>query len=461
MQPRVLIVDDERNFREFLAEALESQGFEVDLAATANAGLALATTREPHVVLLDQNLPDRPGLELLADLRRLRSNPVIIVLTAYAEYSRAVTAMKAGAFHYIAKPFDFSELLNTFAAACIGISEATSDTPEAFSGLIGASREIIQIKQHVRRIARSPVASVLLHGESGTGKEVVARAIHDLSDRAHRRMVSVNCAALSESLLLSELFGHQKGAFTDARENKKGVFEAANGGTLFLDEVSEMGPRAQAALLRVLEQRKITRVGGTDEISVDMRIIAATNRSLDQMICEGEFRSDLYYRLNVVQLALPPLRERGSDVLVLARYYTQQIAARYALPVRPLTLEAETVIARYSWPGNVRELRNALERAYVLGTSSEITAEDLPEELRQTGSGPARPVTPVKQADEGTGFQKAKQEVVERFERDYLETLLKRTLGNVTRAADEAGMLRQGFQKLLLRHGIEAKQYRR
>ncbi len=458
MRPRVLIIDDERNFREFLAEALDSHGYEVDVAGTASLGLSRAAARAPHVVLLDQNLPDRPGLEILPDLRRLRSNPVVIVLTAYAEYSRAVTAMKAGAFHYIGKPFEFSDLLAMVGTACVGFNDDAPDSGAPLAGLVGGSPAIVSLKQRIAQIARSPVASVLLQGESGTGKEVVARGIHDLSPRSRRSMISVNCAALSESLLMSELFGHEKGAFTDARERKKGVFEAANGGTLFLDEVSEMGPRAQAALLRVLEQRTVTRVGGTEEMPVDIRIIAATNRPLEDMIADGAFRSDLFYRLNVVQLGLPPLRERRADVPVLARHFSQQIAAQYGVPARSLSAAVEEVLLRYSWPGNVRELRNAVERSYVLGDSVEITPADLPAEITD----PATPAAGFMEsgADEGQGFQRAKQEVVEQFERSYLEALLQRTLGNVTRAAQEAGMLRQGFQKLLIRHGIDARLYR-
>lgn len=459
--PRVLIIDDERNFREFLGEALEAHDYEVELAPTARAGLALARQKSPRVILLDQNLPDRSGLDVLPELRRLPANPVIIVITAYAEYPLAVDAIKAGAFHYIAKPFDFSELLRTLAEACVGIQDGESpDEPEAIAEFVGNADAIQELKQRVARIAQSPVASVLVQGESGTGKELIARAIHALSARSDRRLVSVNCAALTESLLMSELFGHERGAFTDAREQRKGLFEAANGGTLFLDEISEIGPHAQAALLRVLEQRVVTRVGGIQEIPVDIRVVAASNSSLDQRIAEGTFRADLYYRLNVVRLELPPLRERGADLLILARHFGEQVAAGYGVSVRALSLEAESLLCSYSWPGNVRELRNAIERAYVVGSGPTITTADLPPELKQQSTPlTANTAAPMFGGADGLGFQEAKQTVIDRFERAYLEALLRRTGGNITRAAEEAGMLRQVFQRLLKRHRLERELY--
>ncbi|HEY9515036.1 MAG TPA: sigma-54 dependent transcriptional regulator [Gemmatimonadaceae bacterium] len=462
-QPRILIVDDERNFREFLGEALGVHGYEIDHAATARVGLALARQRHPHVVLLDQNLPDCSGLDIISELRALPNKPVVVVITAYAEYSRAVDAVKSGAFHYIAKPFEFSDLLDTISHACTGLREGSSDDEApALASLVGDSTEIAEVKRNVARIAQSPVNSVLVQGESGTGKELVARAIHELSDRSKGRLVSVNCAALTETLLMSELFGHERGAFTDAREQRKGVFEAAHQGTLFLDEISEIGPRAQAALLRVLEERIVTRVGGTEEIPVDVRVVAASNRPLNRQVEIGAFRADLYYRLNVVQIALPPLRERISDLVGLAQHLSDDIAARYRVPARQLTPEAMALLAGYPWPGNVRELRNAIEHAYIIGTGPSISQTDLPHEILLRSSVEMDIPTNVDQADVGErGFHGAKRAVVNRFERTYLETLLTRTEGNITRAAEEAGVVRQAFQKLLSRHGLSGESFRR
>jgi DNA-binding NtrC family response regulator len=463
-QPLFLIIDDERNFREFLGEALESEGYAVRHAGTARAGLAMARDALPQVVLLDQNLPDRPGLELLPELRRLPVCPVVIVITAHAQVGYAVDAVKAGAFHYLPKPFAFSDLLDVLAQAAISSGEAAPGASAgrgALQAIVGTTPAVEELKRQIARIAQCPVPAVLVQGESGTGKELVAQAIHAASPRHARRIVAVNCAALTDTLLLSELFGHERGAFTDARQQRKGVFELAHGGTLFLDEVSEMGPRAQAALLRALEQRSVLRVGGSEEIPVDVRVVAATNRDLGQQVARGEFRADLYYRLNVVRLDVPPLRERGRDVELLAEHLSRTIAERYAEPPRPFTPDARALMIAYTWPGNVRELRNAIERAYAVGAGTAISAADLPTEVcsgRTRGGSPA-PATPV-EVPAISGFQDAKRHVVGDFERAFLLTALARAGGNVTLAAERAGVLRQVFQRMLIRHGIAHEQFR-
>ncbi len=461
--PRILIVDDERNFRRFLGEALKVQGYEVDHAATACVGLAVARERRPNVVLLDQNLPDGSGLDMIPQLRSLTPAPAVVIITAYAEYSRAVDAVKAGAFHYIAKPFEFSDLLDTLGAVCRETHEGLEDGDSStLDGFVGESPAICAIKRYVTQVAQSRVGSVLVQGESGTGKELVARAIHRLSGREQKKMISVNCAALTESLLMSELFGHERGAFTDARERRKGVFESAHGGTLFLDEIGEIGPAAQAALLRVLEQRTVTRVGGTEEIPIDVRIVAATNRHLDRQVAAGAFRPDLYYRLNVVQVTIPPLRVRIGDLPLLAQHLSSSLAARYHVRSRPLTPECLALLARYDWPGNVRELRNTIEHAYVVGQGPTIAPSDLPNEVLASIDTTAPDAPGSKRFDfEASDFHGAKRAVVDRFERAYLESMLARTSGNITRAAEEAGVMRQAFQKLLTRHGLSGEAFRR
>lgn len=453
-RPQVLIIDDERNFREFLGEALEAEGYSVSHAPTGRIGLALAKQNLPDVVLVDQNLPDTTGMALLSELRRQPINPVVIMITAFADFPRAVEAVKAGAFHYLSKPFEFSHLLDVLGQASVGfLNEADTSEPGVMAALIGDHRVIQELKRKVTRAARSPVETLLVRGESGTGKELIARALHNLSSRAEHRLVSVNCAALTETLLMSELFGHERGAFTDAREQKKGIFEAAQGGTLFLDEIGEMGPKSQAALLRVLEQRVVRRVGGTEDIRVDLRVIAATNRDLSSLVKEGVFRADLFFRLNVVELDLPPLRERGTDVLLLARHFSRQIAERYKEAERTVPSATEAVLLAYSWPGNVRELRNMIERAYA--TSSGVSIETADLAIRQDSLTAEGSVFPT--GGTHTSFQDAKQQVVDQFERRYLEAALARSGGNITRAAEESGMLRQVFQRLLRRHGIDSE----
>ncbi|HEU5209892.1 MAG TPA: sigma-54 dependent transcriptional regulator [Longimicrobiales bacterium] len=457
MRPNVLIIDDEHNFREFLGEALETEGYGVQYASTGRMGLASARKHPPRFILLDQNLPDGSGLDLLPQLQRQRIHTSVIVITAYAEFGSAVDAVKAGAFHYLSKPLDFGRLLEILSSASSASDRSEEhESSAALAAMIGESPAMMDLKARVRRIARGPAESILVHGESGTGKELVAQALHQMSDRADGRLVSVNCAALTETLLMSELFGHERGAFTDAREQRKGVFEAAQGGTLFLDEVGEMGPRSQAALLRALEQRVIRRVGGTVDVPIDIRVVAATNRDLSVLVANGSFREDLYYRLNVVDIQVPPLRARGDDVLLLARHFSETLAQRYREQVRSITPDAAARLREYSWPGNVRELRNYVERGYAATTMTTILAGEL-------GSGTR--VLPLNNTiassySPGTSFQQAKQEVVDAFERSFLESALLRAGGNVTQAAADAGLIRQVLQRLVRRHGIDPDDYR-
>lgn len=456
--PCILVIDDERNFREFLGEALEQEGFAVELAATGKAGLSLARMREPDVVLLDQNLPDGSGLDLLAELRKLPSRPEIIVVTAFADYPEAVDAIKAGAYNYLSKPFEFSELLHLLRERARTAPAAGPDRDPSI-GLLGESPEIVELRRQVRRVAASPVSTILLQGESGTGKELVAQGIHRLSARRERRLVAVNCAALTDTLLLSELFGHERGSFTGALRTRPGLFEAARGGTLFLDEVSEMDFAAQAALLRTLEERSVRRVGGTEEIPVDVRVIAASNRPLEERVAEGRFREDLFFRLDLVRLRTPPLRERGADILLLARRFAAEIAARYGESPRTITPAAAGLLQSYTWPGNVRELQNAIEQAYATASGSAIRPEDLPRVLSGRASLRPGPRLDLEELTE-MPFREAKREAVKRLERSYVEKALRHTAGNVTRAAERAGMVRQAFQRLVARAGVEVDEFR-
>jgi two-component system response regulator GlrR len=448
-------------------------GYVVRHAATARAGLAAARAAPFDLILLDQKLPDGSGLELIPELRLLPSNPTVIVVTAYGELDRAVQSIKTGAYHYIGKPFGFPELLDVIRGAADSRGAPPSEETHGIAAIVGQEPQLLDIKRLIVRVARAPVQSVLGLGVWGSGKVLVAKASHPLSARARHRLVAVNCAALTESLLMDELFGHERGAFTDARARRPGVFEVADGGTLLLDEISEMGPRAQAALLRVLEERRVRRVGGTDEIEVDVRVVAISNRDLEMEIAAGRFRGDLYHRLNVVRLFVPPLRERRSDIPLLASLFSNRTAARYAQRPRPVGAEAMARLLAHAWPGNVRELRNAIERAYLVGDGPEIGVQDLPRAVVDGVDGvdgraadAASPVTPLPPRSERAvsaptaTFQAVKREYVDRFERAYLEAALVRAAGNVTQAAEEAGVLRQVFQRMLGRHGLSADQYR-
>ncbi len=461
-----LLIDDEHNFRTFLGEALEGVGYVVRHAATARSGLAAAQEAPCDLVLLDQNLPDGCGLDLIPSLRQLPYSPTVIVVTAYGELDQAVQSIKSGAHHYLGKPFGFPELLDVIRSATASRGLPAVDEADAMAAIAGQDPVLVEMKRLLTRVAAAPVDSVLVLGESGTGKELVAQAIHKLSPRSRHRMVAVNCAALTESLLMDELFGHERGAFTDARARKPGMFEVADRGTLLLDEISEMGPRAQAALLRVLEERCVRRVGGTAEIPVDVRVVALSNRDLEDEIAAGRFRDDLYYRLNVVRLVVPPLRERRSDIPLLAAHFSNRVSARYQQPARQVGADAMARLLAHSWPGNVRELRNAIERAYLVSDRREIVAQDLPSSVVNGAS--TQQVLGLMQMlpdnadtdDPSAGFQQIKRDYVDRFERAYLQSALARCSGNVTQAAEEAGVLRQVFQRMLLRHGLSADHYR-
>lgn len=381
MEPLILAIDDEEHMRKLLQRALRPQA-RVLTAATGREGLQLAEKDQPALVLLDMRLPDMGGLEVLRAIKERLTRVPVIMITAYGSIETAIEAMKAGAADYLTKPFDVEELrltvsrnlqINDLAQQVQLLrEELQSRYPE---GIVGESEPVRELRRMVEQVANTP-ATVLLTGESGTGKEVVARAIHQQSARRERPLVVVNCAALPEQLLASELFGHEKGAFTGAFARKAGKFEVADGGTIFLDEITEMPPHMQAKLLRVLQDRSFERVGGTETLRVDVRVIAATNRDLNQAIGEGSFREDLYYRLNVIRLHMIPLRQRKVDIPLLARYFLNKYDVRRR--IREISPAALEVMNSYHWPGNVRELENAIERAVIVAQDGVILPEHLP-----------------------------------------------------------------------------------
>jgi DNA-binding NtrC family response regulator len=446
---RVLVVDDDPDLLLSLGDRLRALGFDVALATTGAEALRLTREEPPAVVLLDLVLPGLDGLEVLDTLRREAHETQVIVITAYGTIARAVEAMKRGAWDFVTKPLDprHLEVVLQKALERRAMRDAhtllSEEVGDRYAAIVGESPAMRAVLELARRAAPSQ-ATVLFLGESGTGKEVVARAVHRWSLRAERPFVVINCVALSEELLESELFGHEKGAFTGAHQQKRGKLEVAQGGTVFLDEVGDIRPTLQAKLLRVLQDQTFERVGGIRPIRVDVRFVAATNRDLAEAVRQGRFRLDLYYRLHVVTLALPPLRERPGDVEVLARHFLERYRREVKRDVAAIRPDALVCLRRYPWPGNVRELENAIERAVVLADGPEITPSDLPVEVREAGlAGPA-------DREGGRGFHA----LIEEFKRGLIVSTLRRTAGNRTQAARLLGLQRTYLARLIRDLGI-------
>ncbi|HVP38407.1 MAG TPA: sigma-54 dependent transcriptional regulator [Candidatus Saccharimonadales bacterium] len=459
MSYRVLVIDDEELIRKSLGKLLTSRGYRVDAASTAAEGLALVEEHHPQVVVLDLKLPDGSGLEVLARIREIDSTSEVVVITAFGDVSSAVEAMKAGACDFLKKPYELEEI-------CLAVEQAARSferesqlnvyQSRALSRfheetILGRCPAMLQVRDLISKVARSEASTVLIEGESGTGKELVAHAIHYQSDRGRFPMMEVNCSSFQDHLLENELFGHERGAYTDAHALKKGLVELCNRGTLFLDEVGDMAPGTQARLLRFLENLTFKRVGGTEEIKVDLRIVAATNKNLDRAVEASGFRQDLYYRLKVVNVCLPPLREREDDVLELAGHFVQEFNRKFKKRFRILPQDTRAALLRYGWPGNVRELRNMLERIVLLEDGEELLPEFLPPEVvRAAEESMPRPVS----AD---GPRPTLAEVEERYILEVLESVA----GNKSHAARLLGMSRQGLIERLKRMERRAPQLSR
>jgi two-component system, NtrC family, response regulator AtoC len=458
MSGAVLIVEDEEILARNMATYLERHGFEVETAGSAEEGLERLTSFRPDAVVLDFNLPGIDGLQMLTRLRERDPTTPVIMVTGHGSVELAVDAMKAGVVDFLTKPVPLAKLrLLLERAAATARRDSALDYYQrregegaALDALQGESPGMLRLKATLRqlldaesRLQDGLAPAVLVRGETGTGKELVARALHYSGPRRHKPFVELNCAALPAQLLESELFGHERGAFTDARERKLGLVETAEGGTLFLDEIGDMEPALQAKLLKLLEERSVRRLGSLREQKVDVRIVAATHRSLDQLVREGRFRADLYFRLRVVQLELPPLRERGEDVLLLARSFVAHHAARYGRPAPEITVRAVQAMRRHSWPGNVRELRNLLEQAVLLAQGPALDIEDLGIWSDPTAAAPA--AAPA--ADDAT---------LPAMERQALVRALERTGGNVSQAARELGISRDTLRYRMDKHGLSA-----
>jgi DNA-binding NtrC family response regulator len=441
----VLIIDDEKNIRALLMRVLAEEQLEVHSAATAAEGLQAADDVDPDVILLDLRLPDASGLDVLKTLKAKHPDAAVLMVTAFGQVESAVEAMKSGAADYLEKPFQALDKLRLAVARALQEVKARREIQRlhaqqgakyGVAQLVGESPAMRKLRDVVAQLARSEAQTILVLGESGTGKELVAKGLHYGGARSAMPFVEVNCAAITETLFESELFGHEKGAFTDARSTKKGLLELADRGTLFLDEVSEMSLGSQAKFLRVLQDRVFRRVGGTRDIKVDVRIVAATNRPLDALVREGRFREDLFYRLNVIPLTLPPLRERKEDVIPLARHFLAECNAAFHKAIRALSPDAEALLASYHWPGNVRELKNLIERLVILAASDRIEVGDLPPPFG--GRSTAAAATPMA-ADA--------LQTLEQVERAYILQVIDRLEGNKSRAAQVLGISRQTLRR--------------
>jgi DNA-binding NtrC family response regulator len=462
-QPRILIVDDEQGVRESLRLILKDR-FALTLADSGEAALAALEQQPFDVVLLDILMPGLDGLEVLERLRARGPAPQVIMLTATKTVKTAVRAMQLGAFDYVTKPFDIDELQITIDRAVQSsalMQEVAALRHEvgqrySFENVIGRSRGMQSVLDTVARVA--PLrTTVLLTGESGTGKEVIAKAVHYNSPRASGPLVAINCAAIPENLLESELFGHERGAFTDAHARKVGHFESAHRGTIFLDEIGEMNPATQAKLLRVLETGTFTRVGGSQPVTVDVRVVAATNRDLDKSMQDGSFRPDLYFRLNVVAIHLPPLRERRDDLPLLIRHFLQRKSAELGLPEKRFSREATDVLLRYRWPGNVRELENVIERALALSTAAEMTVDDLPPKLTDTAAALEPLRAAVSAATSTPSGTASLADAVDRLELMLITDALAKADNNQTRAAEILGTTRRILKYKMDKLGIQDK----
>jgi len=388
MADRILIVDDEALIRKSLGQVLSRRGYAVDAAASGAAARRLFAPGEYSLVLLDLRLPDASGIDLLKEFKAAQADLLVILMTAYGSVESAVEAMRLGAYDYVNKPFKSREIevIVRLALDADHLKREVKELREEALGpfglqhIVGRDPTMEKVFSMVRKVAQNPDVTVLIQGESGTGKEMVARAIHSESSRASRHFIGINCAAIPGNLLESELFGYEKGAFTDAKARKIGLIEKAQGGTLFLDEIGDMDVQLQAKLLRVLEERTVRRVGGLEQVPVDVRVLAATNQNIEEKLRVGTFREDLYYRLKIISIPLPPLRERRADILPLSQHFIQEANRKFHKAVQGFTREAEALLLDYPWPGNVRELKNTIERILILEDALWIAPEHLPPE---------------------------------------------------------------------------------
>ncbi len=454
---KILIIDDESFIRENVTRILYEDGYTVLEAANGGEALQIAREDEPDLALLDLNLGTEDGIDVLKALKEINPELLVIIITGYGSVESAVEAIKLGAFHYMKKPFK-ADALRLIVKLALQTQTLKREVRNLRKGdlelfekvpMVGVSPALKNITAQIREIARSPASTVLITGESGTGKELVAKAIHHLSDRRESQFIGINCAAIPVNLLESELFGHEKGAFTDARSRKIGLFEEANKGTIFLDEMGEMDPGMQVKLLRVLEERKIRRVGGTSSIDIDVRVIAATNQDLAVAIRNGRFREDLFYRLNVLPITLPPLRERKEDIPVLAKFFLERLNRTFSRNFTEITDVAMALLTAYHWPGNIRELKNVMERICIMHNGPLILADHLPPEIRGGGSTSA-----AQRGDVLPDLELGLDLAVEQYEHGLIKAALAKTGGNVLQTAQLLKVPRGTLRYKMAKYGL-------
>jgi DNA-binding NtrC family response regulator len=455
MTARILVVEDEKAIGLALSGLLRKVGYDVVVISTAESAIAALEADNFDLVLTDLSLGrGQTGMDVLACAKRTRREMPVVMITAHGSEKVAVEAIKAGAEDYVPKPFDNDEIRLVVSRALDRTRLAREyrmllDRVErefGFGSLIGSGPAMKRVFETIQRVAETDL-TVLIRGESGSGKELVAQALHGRSSRADRPFIAVNCAAISRELVESELFGHEKGAFTGADSRRIGRFEAAHGGTIFLDEIGDMPLETQAKVLRVLQERTLERVGGNTSIPIDVRVVAATHRDLELEVANNRYREDLYYRLKVVQCVLPPLRDRTEDIPALAQRFMGQLAARLGRDPKPLDDEALAQLVRHGWPGNVRELKNVIERAFVMAEGPHIDKSDLDLDSSERGASRIGPIP-------GVSFAEAKKEAVRAFERAYLNDALAQNDDNISRCADAIGMVRQSLQHKLRELGL-------
>ncbi len=451
----VLVVDDEKLVRWSIRQKAESQEYGALEAATGQEAIRLFQEHMPDLVTLDVQLPDMNGLQVLAELKRISPAVPVIMITAHGAIEDAVKALQVGAYDYLEKPVDFSRLLHSFTHALETtelrrqVERAKREQEETYSvdRIIGDSEVVRRVKALVRKVTDSEAKTILVQGESGTGKDLVAKALHYQSRRAHRPFMVLNCAAIPEQLLESELFGHERGAFTDAKTLKKGLFEVADGGTIFFDEISEMNIHLQSKLLRVLEEQTFRRIGGVKDISTDVRVICASNKELEKLAAEGGFRSDLFYRLSVIPLTLPPLRDRDGDIRLLVDHFIDEYNARFRKAVKGVSPAAMKILENYHWPGNVRELKNVIERALILQDGGTIEPELLPVRVRGSQRDTQRlPSSLSSFPPEGIDLYEVEEELIRQA--------LIRAGGNQTKAARLLSITRDTLRYKVKKYGL-------
>lgn len=466
-EKKLLVIDDEPAIREGVRRILESESFQVETFASGHAALERIKQEPFDLVVTDLKMPGISGMEVLKAIKEIQPDLPVIFITGYSSVDSAVEVMKLGAVDYIAKPFTPEEMLQTVKTALEQRVVALEDLyllkelrdGEGFDRFVGKSQEMVKVYRRIMQVAPTD-STVLITGESGTGKELVARAIHKHSPRRDNPFVAVDCTSLVESLLESELFGHVKGSFTGAMHTKTGLFKVAEGGTLFLDEVSNLSLTTQAKLLRVLQERQVTPIGGTQPTPINIRLVAASNRNLRDMVAEGTFREDLFFRLNIIPLELPPLRERTGDIPLLVGNAVRRCADELSKDIKGVTAGAMQVLQSYSFPGNVRELENIIERAVVLAEDSLITPDDLELSIGANELvAPDYSVVPLNAEELKEAKRHLREQAVEDIEKAFVINALQRNRGNITRAAEETGMLRPNFQAMMKKLGISAREY--